>query len=136
MDLEVPEDHAALLRTMCGLGEYAELPKKIVDKYHEMKRICNRNQSGLTLTHLHVIAFTCGYGKPIERELKTDIVSLWMAGKVKRETPVFVEWKGGEKEGVLKRVDAKQRCIVQLDGDPDERPFEASKVRVAEAVGA
>jgi hypothetical protein len=136
MDKEVPENHAAVLRTICGFGEFDELPAKMQTKYWEWKRILQRDNAGVSREHLWMLAFTLGYGKPLERELKTSIVDLWARGKVRREAQVIVQWRNGERSGVLKRVDSQNRCIVQMDGDADERIFEADKVRVAEAVEA
>ena len=136
MDIEVPEAHAALLRTCCGFDEYAELPEKLIKAYWNLKRICDRVQDSMTISDLKHLAYGQGYGKILEREANPTVVEQYRAGKLKRESGVEVVWGKGTRHGSLKRVDGQGRCIVQLDGDSEERPFAGDKVKVAELATA
>lgn len=132
MEVEVPEDHANILRTLCGLDEHGELPERVKKKYWDLKRLCDRIRDTMSPADLKHLAFGLGYGKPLEREANPTVVDLYRQGKLNRETPVEVQWRNGWQAAVLKRVNGQGRVIVQMDGDPAERPFEVEKVRVAE----
>jgi hypothetical protein len=136
MDVDVPEAHAAILRTACGFSEEVELPAKMLAKYWEMKRICDRTSDRMSISDLKHIAYELGYGKPTDSEAHPTIVDLFRRGALKRDTPVVVSWRNGERNAVLKKVDGLGRVFVQMDGDPDERQIAADKVRVGELVAA
>src|SRR5687768_414178 len=93
LDREIPDATAAVLRTMCGLGEFAELPPKLESKYWEFRRICERDNGSVQHNDLRWLVFHLGYGKPLQRESNPTIVDLWLKGRVKREDRVLVKWR-------------------------------------------
>ena len=135
MVIDVPEDHANLLRTLCRLGEYDELPPKVVDRYWDRKRLHDRLSYSITHDSLIAIADSLGYGKPSEREANPTIIDRWRKGELRHGAPVVVKWRNGERDGVLHGV-KQGNLVVQMDGDSEERTFTPDKVRVAELAAA
>lgn len=136
MEIDVPERHANVLSKMCGLADQAELPERLVKEYWSLKRIADRTGDALEVYDFRALVHRLGYGKPLEQEANPSVANLYRAGKLARESGVIVQWRNTRRPGILKRVDGQGRCIVQMDGDPEERPFKTELVEVAKLVTA
>ena len=135
MELEVPDRHAALLRSMAKLPDLAALPQQLQDAYWELARCGNRISDGITLADLKWLCFHVGFGKAqSEPPREPSIIELWRAKRVKANAQVLVQWRGEEQSATLLRVTGTEVAVEFADGT--KQKVQADKVRVAELVEA
>lgn len=134
---EINQETADRLRSALRLEEFAELPRKLVTGYWEIKRCCDRLSEPVTMHDLALLAYSLGYGKETAAEkAPPSVVDLWRRKQLKYDAPVVVRWRGKELNATFKGVDGSDQPIVVLDGDGEERKLPAADVWLPELVGA
>lgn len=126
---DIPEDHAAILRTLVGEQNMdAALPDGVVKNYWEWKRIADRGGVRPTPGDLVTIAFLAGHGRPFIDELQTSIPTLFKNKKLNHGDPLEGIWKNKLTAGQFQGMAANGSVLMLFEGEVDVRQIDASKV--------
>lgn len=130
MDRPIPDEHVAILRTLCHLGVADPLPEEIEHCYWQIKRLSDRINMRVSHDDLKWIACLKGYGEALPKEGEPTISELHRKGELKADDPLLVIWRKREIEAPFKRIAGDGQVVVEINGQ--ERRVAADKVRVPE----
>lgn len=136
---EIPEDHAAILRTMLSMPVEDAIPQQVTDRYYAIRRCLDRTNCGFPTEMLAVVAVGAG----VIGEIGQD--------KEEAEQPASIDWSSvkpgalvvaGQRAGRFLGIESRGRqgrrqsvVRVQFDDGP-QGVFDASDVRFAESEAA
>lgn len=130
---DIPEMHDGWLHRGAGLDEYQSLPPKLVQKYWELKRICDRLDVRMSERDIAQLIFLGGFGTPTKAEqAPPTVVQLIRKKQIKIGDEILVLFRKKWTEAVLRGVSGKSEVIAQIADDPEERHFKADECKVSE----
>lgn len=134
---DIPEMHNGWLHRGAGLDEHQSLPEKLVEKYWELKRVCDRLDVRVSERDIAQLIFLGGFGRPTTAEkAPLTLVQLIRKKQVKRGDLVLVKHRNKWVEATLIGVSGKSEVIAQIADDPEERHFKTDECKAAEVAAA
>lgn len=131
---EIPESLNVWLHQSLGMADHEILPKKLVDKFWELKRIFDRTGTIMSQRDIAFLTWQLGFGKPTEEEKRPPtIVDMWRSKQIKRGEKIEVNWRDKWMDAVFQGCNANDQIIAQPVGEADEQRFTAEQARVSAA---
>ncbi len=137
-EYEIPEEHEAVMRTMCRTEAGDPLPDKVRRKYIFVRWHADAANIHLSTSDLLFIVTESRYRAGVPKPEPDDVVTAWKAGALTHGADVECKWRNGTRKGVILGVTPDRHAIVRFNGEPDERKMVPSEVTavVEETVGA
>lgn len=122
-------NHERVLRQISDTHLPEQLSDKLVRKYWEYKRCCDRGGINVHDSDLARLCAECGFGKKTEAEERPPtIADLYRRKEVKAGDPVEVLWRKQKRTGIFKGLNATNQPIVLLEGDSEDREVNVDTV--------
>jgi len=135
--MEIPTFDRAPLMLMCGLQESEEPPPALLADYFRARRIFSRVAGSGPLPPAVFVSLGLrhGLGDPRPEDVKVpSFADHVRGGKVKRNDPIVVEWRGERKEVTFLSLGTDHRVRFLMDGKKGEMAIEMQKAHLKQAV--
>lgn len=133
----LPKDDDRILRQITSILPTDELDAKLLNRYWEFKRCCDRASINVLPQDLARLCTETGFGKKTVAEAAPPTVAdLYRRGELKKGDVVEVQWRNSQKIAFFRGLNASNQPIVQLEGDSEERTVSVDKVSIPEPVAA
>lgn len=131
-DYEIPEEDAAVLKSLLGIKSEAVIPEPVRQQYIAVRQIADR--ATMVLTHHELLNIVLHSTKVEAKEPPPPtIAELWDRGEIGRETKVVCQMGDRKKKkGRLIAVNFEQECTVATD-DGEEYTLPQEKVQLVSA---